>query len=120
MKFMLDCLPSPTGVELTTEQVFALVRPEFANVGATVEFAALDIHPARFGADSPFEPRGHTDCILVVDIPSLPALADYAANTGRCVTMMAASAWSSADSGAITLTHRLILSYDCYSEREEQ
>jgi hypothetical protein len=118
MKFMVECLPNSAGVALSTEQLFATVRPEFASVGATVELAVLDVQPAQFEADSPFEARSGCDYVVVAEIPNLTSLVDFASNTGRAVTMVAASAWSSSDSGAVTLTHWLFLSHDGYCERE--
>jgi hypothetical protein len=120
MKFILDHTPGSSAVELTNQQLVDMVRPEFEQVGARVSFVSLDVHAAAMEADSPFESRPYAERVLIVDIADLDTLVRYVSNTGRSVLVMAASAWSSTDSGQTTLTHRLFVSGDGYCERDER
>jgi hypothetical protein len=120
MKFIVDHTPRSSAVELTSQQLVDMLRPEFERVGAQVNLVSLDVHVAATEEDSPFESRPYSERVVVAEIADLDTLTRYTSDTGRTVLVMAASEWSSADSGQTTLTHRLFVSGDGYCERDEQ
>jgi hypothetical protein len=120
MKFMVEFLPAASGITLTAEQTFELVQPEFAAVNGQASLVELDAYSAIGVGDSPFEQRRYAETAVVVDIPNLATLVDYASATGRVITIMAASAWSMSDAGSTLLTHRLYVTEGSYCERDER
>jgi hypothetical protein len=119
MKFMVEFLPGACGVTLTAEQTFALVQPEFAAVNGQASLVELDAYSAFGVGDSPFEQRRYAETAVVVDIPDLATLVDYASTTGRVISIMEASAWSMSGTGSTLLTHRLYVNHGSYCERDE-
>lgn len=111
MKFMVEFLPTACGVTLTAEQTFALVQPEFTAVNGQASLVELDAYSAVGVGDSPFEQRRYAETAVVVDIPDLATLVDYASTTGRVISIMEASAWSMAGTGSTLLTHRLYVTH---------
>jgi hypothetical protein len=120
MKFMVEFLPAESGISLTAEQLFELIEPEFAAVHAPVGLVQLDAHSAMGAGDSPFEHRSVEETAVVVEIPDLATLVNYASSTGRVISMMEASAWSTTGAGTTLLTHRLFVAHGSYCERAER
>ena len=77
-----------------------------------------DPHSAVETGDSPFAARPYSLQILLVEFEKLETLTRYASDTGRTAMVIAATNWESTDAGRTTLTHRLFISADAFSERE--